>query len=524
MQFRHAITSDTIYRSILRQQQNDIHGRVAQAIERLYSSRLDEQVETLATHYANSHFQDRALYYLIRAGNKAARAFANAEALSFYEQALELLDRVNGTPQQRLDVLAGMGDVLVFIGEYELARKRYQQATAALQHAGPADAYRLGGLERRVANTCTKQGDYDQALVYLAAALRQVQAGSGPLAHEEKARICEDTGWVYLRRGNLEQARAWLQRGLEMVDETRHRDIAASIYNRLGGTYFQESEWDDAAYWLDKSLQLQRQLGDLAGMARSHNNLGVMAARRGDFEAARLNLARSLELRSQIGDTEGVLSINLNLGAVLITLDNLEEAEEALTQALNTAERIGHNFYKAMTYLNLGRLKLNASEWQTAIQLLKQCIEILKEIGAQDDLIDAFYFLGEAHLALEELEPAEAAAQQALELSAQLGTQALGKSFQKARCQRLIGTIQREKQQWDEANRQLKTSREVFKALGNQFEQAKSAYELALLARRQDNPEQALEYAEEAVEFLREVGNRPDLEKAEQLLQSLRSR
>ena len=71
MQFRHAITSDTIYRSILRQQRHEIHGRVAQAIERLYSSRLDEQVETLANHYANSHFQDRALYYLIRAGNKA---------------------------------------------------------------------------------------------------------------------------------------------------------------------------------------------------------------------------------------------------------------------------------------------------------------------------------------------------------------------------------------------------------------------------------------------------------------------
>jgi len=517
--FRHVITSETIYRSILRQRRSVIHGQVAQAIERLYRDRLDEQVEALATHYARSHCQDRALYYLIRAGQKTARSFANTEALSYYEQALNLLEQVDSAPQQRLDVLEGMGDVLTFIARYAEARPLYQQAVEFLGvRAGKAHNCQIGALKRKIADTYTKQGDYDQALTYLTAALRQVQADTSPTAGEEKARICGDIGWVYLRRGNFERANAWLQQGLELVDDSIHRPLAASIYNRLGGVAYQDGDWEEAARWLGQSLEIQQQLGDLAGMARSHNNLGVMAASHGELEKARRNLARSLELRTRIGDTEGVLSNNTNLGAVLITLGELDEAERVLHQALEIAERIGSSFSEGIAHLNLGRLWTSVEEWERAIQHLESSAAILGEIGAQDDLIDACYFLGEACLGLGELDRAERWAKQALDLAAQLGSRTLSKSFERGRCVRLLGALARERRDWKKADELLRESVAIYDALGNQLEQGKSYYELAMLFSAQGDHPSAVEYLTQARDTFRHLGAPLEEKKAEKAL------
>lgn len=521
--FRHVITSETIYRSILRIRRSQIHGQVAKAIEHLYRNRLADHVDTLATHYVKSNYQDRALYYLIRAGQKAARSFANAEALEFYQQALELLDKVQSTPAQSLDVLEGMGDVLAFIGEYESAKVQYQQATALLQNqATPSNAHKMGALERKIAGTCFKQGNFDQTMVYLSAALRQVKAGTGPLVHIEMARICGDTGWVHLRRGNMEQAKEWFHKGLALINVTQQRDIAATIYNRLGGAYFQDDDWDEAAVWLGKSLEIQQQIGDLAGMARSHNNLGVMAARQGDLKEARYNLARSLELRSQIGDTEGVLSTYLNLGAVLITLGDLERAEVELLQALDIANHIGHSFYRAMTHLNLGRLGIEAEKWEEAIQHLNESTSILAEIGAQDDLIDASYFMGEAWLGLGDLNQVERWGNKALELTRQLGSKALTRSYQKGRCQRLLGSLARERKDWERSQKLLQESIAIFDASHNRLEQGKGYFELALLADKIGDHQSMVDNLNKANDIFIEMGARLEQEKVEHYLQALK--
>ncbi len=519
--FRHAITAETIHNSILRQQRAVIHGQVAQAIEQLYRGRLTEQVETLANHYSHSHHPERALHYLIRAGQKAARSFANVEALDYLTQARKLQNKGASTFQQQVDVLEGMGDVLIFTGEYDAAQQRYREAVEVLRQAAGSDYLHLGELERKVADTLTRQGNYDQALISLAGALRYVQSEDERKVVKEKAQICSDIGWVHLRRGNAEQANAWLQRGLQWVENSPHQQVIASIYNRLGGVAFQDGDWPAAGRWLGKSLKLQQQLGDLAGMARSHNNLGVMAARQGQYDQARRNLARSLELRSQIGDTEGVLSIYLNLGAVLINLGELNEAERALSQALDIAQRIGHSFYEGMTHLNLGRLWTTSQEWEKAIQHLQSSTAVLEEIGAQDDLIDAHYFLGEAWFGLGNLDQAEQWAQSALDLTRQLGSKALSKSFQQGRCYRLLGCLAREQGRLDEAANLLHSSVAIYQALDNRQELGKSYSELASLAHRQQDRQLARTHLKKALAIFRDLGARLEEEKVQQALLGL---
>ena len=89
--FRHVLTSDAVYRTLLRRDRNKLHGLVANSIEQVYADQLDNQVEVLAGHYMRSEFLDKALHYLLLAGRKSARDYANLQAQGYFEEARSLL-------------------------------------------------------------------------------------------------------------------------------------------------------------------------------------------------------------------------------------------------------------------------------------------------------------------------------------------------------------------------------------------------------------------------------------------------
>ena len=89
--FKHALTHEVAYGSLLHERQRALHARIVEAIEALYSDRLTEQVERLAHHAARGEAWGKALTYLRQAGAKADTRSANQEAASYFEQALTAL-------------------------------------------------------------------------------------------------------------------------------------------------------------------------------------------------------------------------------------------------------------------------------------------------------------------------------------------------------------------------------------------------------------------------------------------------
>ena len=94
--FKHALVHESTYESILLKKRHELHGKVAAAIETLFSDRLEEFSSVLAYHYARAELWEKAQEYLFKAGDQAGRIAADAEALSHYHQALETYARVFG--------------------------------------------------------------------------------------------------------------------------------------------------------------------------------------------------------------------------------------------------------------------------------------------------------------------------------------------------------------------------------------------------------------------------------------------
>ena len=88
--FKHALTQEVAYARLVRSERRRLHGRVAAALEHLFSDRLDELTEVLAYHYREAADVQRAVPYLVRAGQRAVDRYAIDEANRHYEDAYRL--------------------------------------------------------------------------------------------------------------------------------------------------------------------------------------------------------------------------------------------------------------------------------------------------------------------------------------------------------------------------------------------------------------------------------------------------
>ena len=100
--FKHALTQDVAYESLLVQRRRELHRLIGLAIEELYADRIAEHYEVLAHHFSRAEVWDKALHYLLKAAKKTAAAFGIREALALYEEALAVTRRL-GRQRSRRD-------------------------------------------------------------------------------------------------------------------------------------------------------------------------------------------------------------------------------------------------------------------------------------------------------------------------------------------------------------------------------------------------------------------------------------
>jgi predicted ATPase len=99
--FKHALTQEVAYSSLLAKRRKEIHERIGEAIEQIYAERLEEFYETLAYHYQQSDNPEKQFEYLLLAARKAADRFACEEAIIFCEGAMNVMDRFAETEENQ---------------------------------------------------------------------------------------------------------------------------------------------------------------------------------------------------------------------------------------------------------------------------------------------------------------------------------------------------------------------------------------------------------------------------------------
>jgi predicted ATPase len=142
--FKHALTHDVAYQTLLERERRVLHGKVPGLIETLYADRLPEFYETLAYQYERADVPERAAHYAMLAGQRAARQLA-PEALQHFRRAAALAKGRDACADLFVRAQAALGDYLIRRADVEGANQAYAEAMEVSEDA----ATRLASEEGR---------------------------------------------------------------------------------------------------------------------------------------------------------------------------------------------------------------------------------------------------------------------------------------------------------------------------------------------------------------------------------------
>jgi predicted ATPase/class 3 adenylate cyclase len=102
--FKHALTQEVAYRSLLMERRKELHGRIGAALERLYANSIDDHLNELAHHYGRGGNPAKAVKYLQLAGEQSARRSSPKEAIAYLHQALDRIKELDENERDRAEL------------------------------------------------------------------------------------------------------------------------------------------------------------------------------------------------------------------------------------------------------------------------------------------------------------------------------------------------------------------------------------------------------------------------------------
>ena len=463
--FKHALTHDVAYSTLLKERRRNLHRLVGAGIEELYADHLPEQYEALAHHYYEGQGWAKALEYLEKAGDKAVAAFANHDALDYYRRALEAADTIGGTAlegtpsicQRAGFVRFGMGDftgAAEDFGEMSIRAARLgdrptEAMALTLQGDAVFEAHDFEAAEEilqraiALAGTDVPEASFlaNATLLFLNAVLNRREE----MAHYA-ARASDNMSEVQnpFARWQFEflkvMAPHWMgdyNTALEINTGARHlaeeSHVAVAIVWHIWSESLVRSaqgEYSRALHILKELLDFSDRIGDTAGKARVLNTIGWIYGELQDHDEAMIWNEKSIVAAQDIkaySKVEIEANARLNLADSLMALGRDKEAEEhfkwveqvvrnpkppELWMLWRFAQHVFHSY---------GELWLARGEADKAIAYAEECLELAEKSESQKIVVKARRLRGQALLALGNLPEAERDIQTATEVASAVG-------------------------------------------------------------------------------------------------------
>jgi tetratricopeptide (TPR) repeat protein len=383
--FRHVLTQDVAYASLLQSERKRLHGLIGHAIEEIYAGRLEERTEELVHHFTRGEVWDKVTRYAREAGDRAAALCVDDRATEFYQTAADALRRLPETAETAraaVDVRLAMRAPLWRGGQPERLVALLKEAEELATRYGATE--RLDTIYAFFVQYHWARGEQDRAIEYGQRCLERA-AARGDLA----LRI---TGLFYL-------CHAYHVTGRYAETLERTREILALLEGPQATERFGLSglPYSGACALAAESLG---ELGDHAG-ALELIRRGQRVADKADHLYSQMVLAASH-------------------GDVLVSANRVDEAIAVLEPAVRTCRE--KNFYGQLinALKHLGRAYILAGRPAEAGPLIQESIDLQEKATVYVQRTLKHTALAMAHLALGDLDQAGADLRRALDFAGRL--------------------------------------------------------------------------------------------------------
>ncbi len=361
--FKHTLTQETAYQSLLVKARREIHRRVAEAIERQYAGRLDENAGILAQHYAQAQDDAKTLEYALRAGDVAARVYANVEALANYSLALKVAKRSAPTPsgsagpEEKMlrDIFIRRGRILELSSSFAEALANYDEMETLGREQGDRGMV-LAALMARATIRSIPSSHFDSTLAQTLS--DQALVLSRELGDEvAEAKILWNLMLLHSRiTTRYRKAVEYGEQSLEIARRLNLRDQLAYTLNDLSLLYMSLGQPELGRKVGQEAHERWREMNNLPMLADNLGYATLNYLEAGEYEQAIETSNEAKQISQRIGNLWGETFSQTWVGRAYLELGQPDRAIAAMEEAVRLAELSGFAAPLAVTRADLGRL------------------------------------------------------------------------------------------------------------------------------------------------------------------------
>ncbi len=463
--FKHALTHEVSYGTLLQDRRKALHARIVGAIERFYPDRLTEHVERLAHHAVRGEMWEQAVTYLRQAGAKALARSANREAVSCFEQALTALGHLPETREvleQAIDLRFDLRTSLFPLGEFERIFGYLREAEGLARTLD--DQRRLGQMSVYMCDNLRMTGHPTEALAFGQSAQAIGESlGDVPLQVTGTLYL----GVAYLYTGDYRRAEELLLKVLQLLEGDRSRErfglagfpaVVARGY--LTWVFADRGKFQEGIAHGQEGLCLAEALDHPYSLAPVCWRLAYLQITRGELSHAVGLLERGVALSREWNLTFFSVNNTGSLGYAYALSGRIAEGIPLLEQALSASETMGYGGAQPLFLVYLGEAYVLAGRLEDALEFAGRALTLARERGQRGYEALALRLLGEVTARRDPPEHSDGAYRDALALATDLGMRPLI-----AHCHLGLGKLSRRTGKGEQAREHLITATTMYREM-----------------------------------------------------------
>ena len=471
--FKHALTHDVTYGSLLQDRRRRLHGQIVEAIERLYPDRLAEHSERLAHHAFRGELWVKAVTYLRQAGAEALGHSANQEALAYFEQALAALTHLPETRELReraIDVRLDLRNALFPLAEAGRMEVYLQEAEALARTLD--DQRRLGWVSAYMCSHHLLIGSHATEVETFA---RRVEA-IGEALRDDPLQVAAQYYLLLacLLAGDHAGAEGVGRRLIQSLQGERTRErfrlaVFPAVLSRacLARALAERGAFDEADAHGREAIRIAESLDHpVSFVLACFVGLAYVNSVRGELSQAARLLEHAIAQCREWNVTQYTPPVMASLGHVYAWSGRIEEGISWLQQALTAHESGGIGWFHSISVMQLGEAYLLADQVQAARARADRALGLVRERGERGHEAWALRLLGEVASYHDDPDVATAEAHYgaAMTLASELGMRPLV-----AHCHLGLGKLYRRTGDDAKGQEHLTTAKGMYREMGMDF-------------------------------------------------------
>jgi tetratricopeptide (TPR) repeat protein len=441
--FKHILTQEVAYNSLLAKRRKEIHENIGAAIETIYAERLEEFYEMLAYHYSKAERYEKAAYYLKLSGIKAVGKHSPWEAFQFYKNAIKEIKQLpesEDNKRAQIEVSLLMYFPMMFLGQPEGAVEIFQEGGRLSKEIGDDRSlvafygklafhyHQMGdplqGIEygEKAFQTAEKMKDielmaataWDLYNVYhnMGEATKVIELCSKTIDLLEKNKMEADfcgtpfaiypVTWAYYGcftayLGDFAQGEVFCEKGLHTATKIKDIGTLGLIEFFCGLLYNTKGDGKLALNHFENSVKYSEEVKQIVMSGYAWSGLGYSNYLLGELETARNYIEKGIDIENNIGVPLALSWLYATLALTYFDLGDHQKALSLIEKAVQLAEKHYEKGAEGFSRCLLGMIlsKTDSSKRDEAKESIFKGIEILETRKLRPMYSVGYLYLGE---------------------------------------------------------------------------------------------------------------------------------